>query len=59
MVQENSSWGYDRIARALAGTDFFTIEVLTWRGLATYCVLFFLHPETLALSFGAQPSGQG
>lgn len=26
----------------LAGIDFFTVEVLTWRGLATYYVLFFL-----------------
>lgn len=90
MAQENSSWGYDRIAGALAnlglhvsdqtvgnvlrrngiatapkrsqttawkdfiaahmavlaGTDFFTVEVLTWRGLATYYVLFFLNLET-------------
>jgi hypothetical protein len=30
----------------LAGTDFFTVEVLTWRGLVTYYVLFFLHLET-------------
>src|SRR5664279_1291986 len=30
----------------LAGTDFLTVEVLTWRGLATYYVLFFLHLET-------------
>ena len=30
----------------LAGTDFFTMEVLTWRGLVTYYVLFFLHLET-------------
>jgi len=30
----------------LAGTDFFTVEVLTWRGLATYYVLFFIHLET-------------
>jgi putative transposase len=30
----------------LAGVDFFTVEVLTWRGLATYYVLFFLHLET-------------
>jgi putative transposase len=30
----------------LAGMDFFTVEVLTWRGLKTYYVLFFLHPET-------------
>ena len=26
----------------LTGTDFFTVEVLTWRGLATYYVLFFI-----------------
>ena len=30
----------------LAGIDFFTVEVLTWRGLATYYLLFFLHLET-------------
>src|SRR4030081_410510 len=30
----------------LAGTDFFTVKVLTWRGLVTYYVLFFLHLET-------------
>ena len=30
----------------LAGTDFFTVEVLTWRGLVTYYVLFFIHLET-------------
>src|SRR6476661_1448787 len=30
----------------LAATDFFTVEVLTWRGLVTYYVLFFLHLET-------------
>src|SRR5215468_7094730 len=90
MARENSSWGYDRIAGALAnlghhlshqtianilkrhgiapapirsqntswkdfisvhmavlaGTDFFAVEVLTWRGLVTYYVLFFLHLET-------------
>jgi hypothetical protein len=28
----------------LAGTDFFTVEVLTLRGLVTYYVLFFIHP---------------
>ena len=90
MAQENTGWGYDRIAGALAnlghhvsdqtignvlkrhgiapapkrsqvtswkdfiaahlavlaGADFFTVEVLTWRGLVTYYVLFFLHLET-------------
>jgi putative transposase len=30
----------------LAGADFFTVEVLTWRGLVTYYVLFFIHLET-------------
>jgi putative transposase len=90
MAEENRSWGYDRIAGALAnlgyeisdqtvgnvlrrhalppaperkrtttwpafiqthlallaGTDFFTVEVLTLRGLATYYVLFFIHLES-------------
>jgi putative transposase len=30
----------------LAGTDFFTAEVLTLRGLVTYYVLFFIHIES-------------
>jgi putative transposase len=30
----------------LAGTDFFTAEMLTLRGLATYYVLFFIHLES-------------
>jgi putative transposase len=30
----------------LAGTDFFTVEVLTWRGLVTYYVLFFIELES-------------
>src|SRR6202166_1128240 len=30
----------------LAGADFFTVEVLRWRGLVTYYVLFFLHLES-------------
>ena len=90
MARENSGWGYDRIAGALAnlgyevsdqtvgnvlrrhgitpapkrsqtttwkdfirshmavlaGVDFFTVEVLTWKGLATYYVLFFIHLES-------------
>jgi putative transposase len=87
MAKENRSWGYDRIAGALAnlghevsdqtvgnvlrrhgmppaperkrtttwaefirahlavlaGTDFFTVDVLTLRGLVTYHVLFFIY----------------
>src|SRR5499426_503855 len=34
----------------LAGTDFFTVEVPTWRGLVTYYVVFFLHLETRRVS---------
>ena len=34
----------------LAGVDFFTVEVLTWRGLATYYVRFFLQLETRRVS---------
>jgi putative transposase len=30
----------------LAGIDFFTVEVLTWRGLVTYYVLFCIHLES-------------
>ncbi len=34
----------------LAGTDFFTVEVLTWRGLVTYYVLFFIGLESRRVS---------
>src|SRR5436190_12206623 len=34
----------------VAGCDFFTVEVLTWRGLVTYYVLFFLHLESRRVS---------
>ena len=34
----------------LAGTDFFTVEVLTWRGLVTYYGLFFIHLESRRVS---------
>ena len=34
----------------LAGIDFFTVEVLTWHGLATYYVLFFIHLESRRVS---------
>ena len=36
----------------LSGTDFFTVEVLTWRGLVTYYVLFFLHLESRRVTLG-------
>jgi putative transposase len=34
----------------LAGTDFFTVEVLTWRGRVTYYVLFFIHLDSRRVS---------
>jgi len=34
----------------LAGIDFFTVEILTWRGLVTYYVLFFIHLESRRVS---------
>jgi hypothetical protein len=36
----------------LAGADFFTVEVLTWRGLVTYYVLFFIQIDTRRVSLG-------
>jgi hypothetical protein len=34
----------------LAGTDFFTVEVVTLKGLITYYVLFFIHLESRKVS---------
>jgi hypothetical protein len=34
----------------LGATDFFTVEVLTWRGLVTYYVLFFIHLKSRRVS---------
>src|SRR5215471_2312515 len=34
----------------LAGMDSFTVEVLSWRGLVTYYVLFFIHLESRRVS---------
>jgi len=45
---QNTTWK-DFIAAhlaVLAGTDFVTVEVLTWRGLATYYLLFLIHLES-------------
>ena len=39
----------------LAGVDFFTVEVLTWHGLKTYYVLFFLHLETRRVTLAGIP----
>ena len=36
----------------LAGTDLFTVEVLTWRGLVTWYVLFFLHLDSRKVTIG-------
>jgi putative transposase len=41
----------------LAGADFFTVEVLSWRGLVTYYVLFFLHLESRRCGGNHQTSG--
>ena len=34
----------------LAGIDFFTVEIFTWRGLVIYYVLFFIHLESRRVS---------
>jgi putative transposase len=36
----------------LAGADFFTVEVLTWYGLVTYYVLFFMESGSRRVSLG-------
>jgi hypothetical protein len=38
----------------LAGADFFTVEVLTWRGLVTYYVLFFIAVGTRRVCLGGR-----
>jgi putative transposase len=49
---QNTNWKNFIAAHmaVLAGVDFFTVEVLTWVGLATYYVLFFLNLETRRVS---------
>ena len=39
----------------LAAADFFTVEVLTRRGLVTYYVLFFIHLETRRVMWRGSP----
>jgi len=36
----------------LAGTGFFTFEVLTWRGLITYYILFYIEIGSRRVSLG-------
>jgi putative transposase len=51
---QQTTWK-DFIARhmaVMAGVDFFTVEVLTWR-LVTYYVLVFVHLETRRVSLAA------
>jgi len=43
----------------LAGIDFFTVEVLTWRGLVTYYVLFFIHLESRRVSLAGYHEASG
>jgi hypothetical protein len=42
----------------LAGPDFFTVEVLTWRGLVTWHVLFFLRPGEKETASPSSTHGQ-
>ena len=46
--EQTTTWAeFIRVHLAvLGGTDFFTVEVLTIRGLVTYYVLFFIHLES-------------
>jgi putative transposase len=43
----------------LAGADFFTVEVLTWRGLVTYYVLFFIDVGSRRVSNGRHHATSG
>ena len=50
--RKNTTWkDFNRShISVLAATDFFTAEVLTWRGLVTYYILFFIHLDTRRVS---------
>jgi hypothetical protein len=43
----------------LVGTDFFTVEVLTLKGLVTYYVLFFIHLESRRVSLAGMTPDPG
>ena len=45
---QNTTWRefIRRHMAVMAGIDFFTVEVLTWRGLVSYYILFFIHLES-------------
>jgi hypothetical protein len=49
---QNTTWKafIESHLAVLAGIDFFTVEVLTWRGLVTYYILFFIHLESRRIS---------
>jgi putative transposase len=49
---QNTTWKefIESHMAVLAGIDFFTVEVLTWRELLTYYVLFFIHLESRRIS---------
>jgi putative transposase len=49
---QNTTWRefIESHMAVLAGIDFFTVEVLTWRGLVTYYVSFFIHLESRRVS---------
>jgi putative transposase len=49
---QNTTWKQfiESHMAVLAGIDFFTVEVLTWRGLVTYYVLSFIHLESRRVS---------
>jgi hypothetical protein len=60
---QNTTWRISSPLRwpSWQGTDFFTVEVLTWRGLATYYVLFFIHLESRRVSLAGltkHPTGE-
>ena len=49
---QNTTWRefIRRHMAVMAGIDFFTVEVLTWRGLVSYYILFFIHLESRRVS---------